>query len=84
MSVDGSTIDSVRIAFGGVAPKPWRSREAEEVLEGNHPTIETFRAAADAAMLPAVGRGHNDFKIDLAKRTLVAVLVKLTEGRGRT
>jgi xanthine dehydrogenase YagS FAD-binding subunit len=79
ISVADSVIDSARIAFGGVAHKPWRSLEAEAVLTGRPPAAETFRAAADAALARAVGRGHNDFKIELAKRTLVATLVQATE-----
>jgi xanthine dehydrogenase YagS FAD-binding subunit len=76
-----ATIAFARIAFGGVAHKPWRSTEAEQVLEGNQATAETLHRAAEAAMLGAVGRGHNDFKIDLAKRTLIAVLRELIEER---
>ena len=64
-----------------MAHKPWRSEEAEEVLEGNPATLETFSAAADAAVISAVGRGHNDFKIELVRRTLVATLVKIAEER---
>jgi xanthine dehydrogenase YagS FAD-binding subunit len=74
-----ATIAFARVAFGGVAHKPWRSPEAEEMLEGNPATLDTFHSAADAAFIAAVGRGHNDFKIDLAKRTLVAALSRLTE-----
>jgi xanthine dehydrogenase YagS FAD-binding subunit len=36
--------------------------------------MATFQAAAGAAMAHAVGRGHNDFKIELAKRTLCRTL----------
>ncbi len=79
VSVAGSTIETARIAFGGVAHTPWRSFEAEAVLKGRPATAETFRVAADAALARAVGCGHNDFKIDLAKRTLVATLVQATE-----
>lgn len=80
-TADGGSIDTARIAFGGVAHKPWRSLEAEAVLTGRPATLETFRAAADAALARAVGRGRNDFKIDLARRTLVATLVALTEAQ---
>jgi xanthine dehydrogenase YagS FAD-binding subunit len=76
-----TTIAFARLAFGGVAHKPWRSAEGEEVLAGRPATLATFRAAADAAFIPAVGRGHNDFKIELAKRTMIAVLTTLTEQR---
>ena len=36
--------------------------------------MATYRAAGEVAMKDAVGHGHNDFKIDLAKRTLCRTL----------
>ena len=76
VATDRAAITTARVAFGGVAHKPWRSREAEAELVGRPATIATFRAAADAAMADAVGRGQNDFKIELAKRTLCRVLAQ--------
>jgi xanthine dehydrogenase YagS FAD-binding subunit len=80
VAAEKGTISSARVAFGGVAHKPWRSREAEAALEGRPATMATYRAAADAAMKGAVGRGHNDFKIELAKRTLCRTLANAVEG----
>jgi xanthine dehydrogenase YagS FAD-binding subunit len=74
VAAERGTITSARVAFGGVAHKPWRSPEAEGALVGRPATMATYRAAADAALRGAVGRGHNDFKIDLAKRTLCRTL----------
>jgi xanthine dehydrogenase YagS FAD-binding subunit len=73
------TITSARVALGGVAPKPWRSAEAEAELAGQPATLERYQAAADAALAGAMGRGHNDFKIELAKRTLVQTLADATD-----
>jgi xanthine dehydrogenase YagS FAD-binding subunit len=75
VALAGPVIEDARIAFGGVAPKPWRAVEAEAVLHGRPATLDTYRTAADAALARAVGRGHNDFKIELAKRALVATLL---------
>jgi xanthine dehydrogenase YagS FAD-binding subunit len=80
MATDGETISGARVAFGGVAHKPWRSAEAEAALVGRPATMATYRAAAEAAMRGAVGRGHNDFKIELAQRTLCRTLAQLAEG----
>jgi xanthine dehydrogenase YagS FAD-binding subunit len=74
VAIDRGTITAARVAFGGVAHKPWRSPEAEKALVGRPATMASYRAAADAAMKNALGRGHNDFKIDLAKRTLCRTL----------
>ena len=79
VATDGGRITAARVAFGGVAPKPWRSAEAEAALTGRPATMVTFRAAAEAAIADAVGRGHNDFKIDLAKRTLYRTLVQAAQ-----
>jgi len=74
IATEQGTITGSRVAFGGVAHKPWRSPEAEAALTGHPATMTTYRAAAEAAMKDAVGCGHNDFKIDLARRTLCRTL----------
>jgi xanthine dehydrogenase YagS FAD-binding subunit len=40
LELDGGTVTDVRIAFGGVAHKPWRARLAEEELRGGRATEE--------------------------------------------
>ena len=80
VAVERGKITSARVAFGGVAHKPWRSPEAEAALMGRPATPASYRAAAEAAMQGAVGRGHNDFKIELAKRTLCRTLANAVEG----
>jgi xanthine dehydrogenase YagS FAD-binding subunit len=58
------------VAMGGVAPKPWRSGLAERMLVDVPANDESYSNAAVAALQDAEGYGHNDFKIELAKRTL--------------
>ena len=70
---DGVVRD-VRLALGGVAHKPWRAWKAEEALRGRHADAASFRAAAEAELADAAGLRDNAFKIELAKRTIVAVL----------
>ena len=74
VATDGGTITTARVSFGAVAHKPWRSIDAETALTGRLATLNTYQAAADAAMRNATGRGHNDFKVELAKRTLCRTL----------
>jgi xanthine dehydrogenase YagS FAD-binding subunit len=74
VATDRQTIRTARVAFGAVAHKPWRSIDAEAALIGRPATLATYRAAAEVAMKGAIGRGHNDFKIELAKRTLCRTL----------
>ncbi|QTZ90277.1 FAD binding domain-containing protein [Streptomyces auratus] len=76
VSTDRGVVSDVRVAFGGVAHKPWRSFEAEAALVGRPATMAAYRAAAQAAMRDAVGQGHNDFKIELARRTLCRTLAQ--------
>jgi xanthine dehydrogenase YagS FAD-binding subunit len=74
-------INAVRLALGGVGTKPWRAYEAERVLLGAAATETTFQQAAQAELAPATGLPGNTFKIDLARRTIVAVLRRLlTDG----
>jgi xanthine dehydrogenase YagS FAD-binding subunit len=82
LDIDVEQIRSARVAFGGIAPKPWRAVQAEALLVGKAPGRQTFEAAADAALEGARGYGHNDFKIALARRTLVAALEHITSSRG--
>ena len=78
--VQGGTVTDVRLALGGVATKPWRAWRAEEALAGRPATRESFRAAAEAELADARPLRDNEFKIDLATRTIVAVLGELTGG----
>ena len=72
-------IRSARLAFGGLAHKPWRVLAAEQSLEGAAPTAAAFDQAADAVLQGARGYGGNDFKITLTRRTLRAVLAEATK-----
>jgi xanthine dehydrogenase YagS FAD-binding subunit len=71
-------IRSARLAFGGLAHKPWRVPQAEEGLTGSIARVDTFDAAATAVLDGARGYGGNDYKIPLARRTLVATLADIT------
>jgi xanthine dehydrogenase YagS FAD-binding subunit len=74
LDADGFQVRYARIVFGGVAPRPWRSLDAERALVGQALRREAFEAAAAAGLNGARGYGYNNFKIQLARRTLVAVL----------
>lgn len=74
LDLSGGAIRQARVALGGVATIPWRSPQAEVLLRNAPATRDTFEQAADAALAEARGRGGNDYKIALAKRTLVRAL----------
>jgi xanthine dehydrogenase YagS FAD-binding subunit len=73
-AVGAGVVGEVRLALGGVATRPWRARRAERILTGRPATTESFAAAAREELAPAVSRGLNEFKIELARRTIVRAL----------
>lgn len=79
LELDGDTVKDVRIALGGVAHKPWRAWKAEDALRGKPATAQAFRAAAEAELAAAQPLRDNGFKIELARRTIAAVLGELKE-----
>jgi xanthine dehydrogenase YagS FAD-binding subunit len=83
LELDGDAIADVRLALGGVAPKPWRAWRAEAALRGRPATGASFLEAADAELVGARPLAGNTFKVDLARRTIAAVLQQLAEGGRR-
>ncbi|MDB5714962.1 MAG: xanthine dehydrogenase family protein subunit [Sphingomonadales bacterium] len=81
LDVTDGTVGDVRIALGGVAHKPWRAWKAEAALRGQPATEANFRAIAELELADAAGLRDNGFKIELAKRAIVAVLDELTGAR---
>jgi xanthine dehydrogenase YagS FAD-binding subunit len=77
LDVAGGKVRDVRLALGGVAPKPWRAWKAEQALRGQPATEASFRAAADVELADATGLRDNAFKIELTRRTIAASLGEL-------
>ena len=72
-------IRSARLAFGGLAHKPWRVPQAEEKLADaaaryQRPSMQPRMRVLEGAR----GFGGNDFKIPLTRRTLHSVLAETT------
>ena len=80
MRLEGGRIEEARIALGGVAHKPWRRPEAEELLKGQEPTRDAFGAAADALLEGARGQGSNDFKVPMARKAILRALEQAAAG----
>jgi xanthine dehydrogenase YagS FAD-binding subunit len=78
VEASGGRIRSARLAFGGLAPKPWRVPQAEQKLAGASANADTINVVATAVLDGARGYGSNDFKIPLTRRTLRAVLAEAT------
>jgi xanthine dehydrogenase YagS FAD-binding subunit len=80
LRVEAGVIAQARIALGGVAPKPWRAREAEQILIGARAHTSVFRRAAEAALADAKPSGDNAYKIELARRVVARVLTLAAAG----
>jgi len=78
VEVEGGRIARAALAFGGLAPKPWRDPAVEDAIVGETPSDALFDAAADVLLREAEGHGHNDFKIPLARRVFKAAFREAT------
>ncbi len=71
-------VSEARVVFSGVAPVPWRSSPAEEVLVGHRLDLEIVRRACESAVRGARPLRDNSYKIDLMRgilqRELTAML----------
>src|SRR5207244_4068568 len=50
LETENGKVRNVRLALGGVAPKPWRAFAAEKVLLGADVGMKAFREAAEAEL----------------------------------
>jgi xanthine dehydrogenase YagS FAD-binding subunit len=79
LELDRGTIRQARVVLGGVAHKPWRSREAEAALSGKPASEESFLQAAEAALEDAKPLAHNGYKVELGKRAVVRALMRASK-----
>lgn len=82
LELDRGTIRQSRVVLGGVAHKPWRSREAESGLAGQPASEQSFRRAAKAALRDAKPLAHNGYKVELAERAIVRALMRASKAGG--
>jgi xanthine dehydrogenase YagS FAD-binding subunit len=83
LEIRNGRVEDVRIAFGGIAHKPWRALRTEAILRGAAATEQSYDRAAEAELADAKPLRHNAFKIPLARNTLRMVLRQLTPGGRR-
>ncbi|MEV6542601.1 xanthine dehydrogenase family protein subunit M [Streptomyces sp. NPDC051665] len=83
LDVRDGVVREVRLAFGAVASRPWRARQAERVLTGGPASAEAFMAAADAELAAAEPLSDNAYKVTLLRNLVVAVLTELAEETAR-
>ena len=79
LDVSDGVVRDVRIALGGVAPKPWRAWKAEASLRGAPAAEEAFRRAAETELADAEPLAGNAFKVPLARNLIIRSLLDLLE-----
>lgn len=68
--MNGATCRKANIVLGGVAPAPWRSKEAEAALDGKRITEAVAKQAGAAAVKNAEPMSDNEYKVTLAKNII--------------
>lgn len=76
--MEDGIVGEVRLAYGAVAPRPWRARVAESQFVGRPATEESFRAAAAAELAAADPLPGNAYKITLIENLTARVLSELS------
>jgi xanthine dehydrogenase YagS FAD-binding subunit len=74
----GGAVESARVVLGAVAPIPWRSLPAEQMLKGKRIDEAVAWQAAEAAMAGAKPMSHNGYKVQIAKTALRRAIMKAT------
>lgn len=78
VTMDAGKIAHAAIALGSFGTIPWHDPALDALLTGETPSLALFEKAADLLVKDARGFGDNDFKIPLARRTLIAALSQAT------
>jgi xanthine dehydrogenase YagS FAD-binding subunit len=79
LKMEGRKVSSARVVLGQVAPIPWRSREAEQALEGKSLDEATAAAAGQAAVGNAKPLSQNGYKVQLTRVAVKRALLRASE-----
>ena len=83
LTVQDGVVDDIRIAWGGIAHKPWRAERAEALLRGRELTEESISAAVEEELVDAQTDEETAYKPAMLRRTTAWTLLALAEGRTR-
>jgi len=83
LHMNGNTVRSARVVMGYVAPVPWVSEEAAQVLVGKAVSEETAKAAGDAAVSKAKPLSHNGYKVQLARVAVKRAILQAAQGKAK-
>ncbi len=70
LHIGGGLIRTAKVAAGGVGTVPWKLSAVEQHLIGKRPSSGLWTEAAARAADGAQPLAHNEFKVELLKRTV--------------
>jgi xanthine dehydrogenase YagS FAD-binding subunit len=76
LTMKGKTIQDAVVVLGHVAPKPWRSAEAENALKGKTISEAVAAEAGKAAVAAATPLSKNKHKVQLASVAVKRAILK--------
>ena len=82
LELDGDVVRDVRVAWGGVAHKPWRAGVLEDRLRGQALTEASIAAACDAELADARTGEDNAYKPAMVRGATVHALTGLARRAG--
>ena len=68
--MNGGTCSKANVVLGGVAPIPWRSKEAEAALNGKRITAAVAKQTGEAAVANAEPMTDNGYKVPLTRNII--------------
>jgi xanthine dehydrogenase YagS FAD-binding subunit len=80
LDLDGDVVRDVRLAWGGVAHKPWRAERAEEALRGGRLDEDAALAAADVELDRAELHDGTAYKAPMVRGATALLLTQLIGG----
>jgi len=72
-------VELARLVLGGVANIPWRTRAAEQALEGQVLTPELAAQVAERALADAHPLAHNGYKVRMARELLRRAILQAAD-----
>jgi xanthine dehydrogenase YagS FAD-binding subunit len=76
-TMNGAKVADARVVLGGVAPVPWRSKEAEAAIRGKTLDERSASQAATAAVTDAMPLDRNEYKVPLLQGAMEESLLAL-------
>lgn len=78
LRLNGNQVEDARVVLGHVAPTPWVSSEAREILVGNPVSDELADRAGREAVANARALSRNEYKIRLARVAIKRAVLRAT------